>query len=404
MGNIMLKSIKFSNFFSYNEENTVAFEVGKAAPKNNMFYQVNKDIRLSKIMTVIGANASGKTNFFKLLFFIKNFIIDSNIDKLRFPIATFFFGLNQMPPISKIELELYIGKILYKYILWVRLDSVVIKEELKYKTPGIRLTSLIKRSISDDVKVKIGECDLKEKINTLLGSSDMNPKASILATFPHIKSGYVELFINYWNNFFTDINPSYPILFDKEDSKDAYRKIAKLFLKDKSFKNKAMELLHSLDLGLDEINVKKTKIENEEYYQIMGVHFIDNLKFELPWLLESEGTRRVFSLLDKILLALNYGGLLVLDELDVNLHPDLLIPIIDRFADPETNPECAQLIFSTHSPLVMNKLDKTQILLVEKNDKKESEIWRLSDMEGIRHDDNWYKKYISGVYGAKPRI
>ncbi len=293
---------------------------------------------------------------------------------------------------------------MYKYVLWVRADNIVIKEELKYKTLGSRLKSLINRSLTEDVKIKIGECELKDKINVLMESSDINPKASILAMFPFIKSGYAEIFILFWKFFYTDINSAYPILFNRDDSDAAQQKVAKLFLEDKKFKNQAIELLHLLDLGLDDIDVSKAKDVSSERYNIMGVHLIDNIGFKLPWLLESEGTRRIFNLLDKIILALNDGGLLVLDELDVNLHPDLLVPIIDRFADPEANPKNAQLIFSTHSPLVMNKLDKTQILLVEKNNKNESEIWRLNDMEGVRHDDNWYKKYISGVYGAKPRV
>ena len=386
------------------DENIITFEAGKTAPKNNMFHEVNDDVRLAKVMTVVGPNASGKTNFFKLLFFIRNYVLHSNIDKLRFPIAPFLFDVKGTSPISKIEVEVYIEKILYKYVLWVRADNIVIKEELKYKTLGSRLKSLINRSLTEDVKIKIGECELKDKINVLMESSDINPKASILAMFPFIKSGYAEIFILFWKFFYTDINSAYPILFNRDDSDAAQQKVAKLFLEDKKFKNQAIELLHLLDLGLDDIDVSKAKDVSSERYNIMGVHLIDNIGFKLPWLLESEGTRRIFNLLDKIILALNDGGLLVLDELDVNLHPDLLVPIIDRFADPEANPKNAQLIFSTHSPLVMNKLDKTQILLVEKNNKNESEIWRLNDMEGVRHDDNWYKKYISGVYGAKPRV
>jgi hypothetical protein len=47
-------------------------------------------------------------------------------------------------------------------------------------------------------------------------------------------------------------------------------------------------------------------------------------------------------------------------------------------------------------------LKKGQIMLVEKNERCRSEAWRLSDMEGVRADDNFYAKYMAGTYGAVP--
>ena len=62
------------------------------------------------------------------------------------------------------------------------------------------------------------------------------------------------------------------------------------------------------------------------------------------------------------------------------------------------------MLFSTHSHLILSKLDKYQIILVEKNQNGVSESWRLDEMSGVRADDNYYSKYIAGAYGAVPRI
>ena len=105
-----------------------------------------------------------------------------------------------------------------------------------------------------------------------------------------------------------------------------------------------------------------------------------------------------------MLQALSKGGVVVLDELDVNLHSEMVLALIDLFIQPETNPKSAQLLFSTHSHLLLSKLDKYQIILVEKNGKGSSESWRLDEMSGVRADENYYSKYLAGAYGAVPRF
>ena len=119
---------------------------------------------------------------------------------------------------------------------------------------------------------------------------------------------------------------------------------------------------------------------------------------------ESSGTKQLFVLLKTILLVLLKGGVAVLDEFDVNLHPEMVLALFELFIQPETNPKNAQLLFSTHSHRILSNLDKYQIILTEKNDKGESESWRLDECSGVRADDNYYSKYIAGAYGAVPKL
>ena len=124
----------------------------------------------------------------------------------------------------------------------------------------------------------------------------------------------------------------------------------------------------------------------------------------LPMQYESSGTKQLFILLKTILLVLASGGVAVLDEFDVNLHPEIVLSLYELFIYPETNPNNAQLFLSTHSHLILNKLDKYQVILTEKNDKGQSESRRLDYLSGIRADDNYYAKYIAGAYGAGPKL
>ena len=64
--------------------------------------------------------------------------------------------------------------------------------------------------------------------------------------------------------------------------------------------------------------------------------------------MESRGTRTLISLLISALEALSRGSLLVIDELDTSLHPDLARAFVALFSKEDSNPHGAQLVFSTH--------------------------------------------------------
>ena len=63
---------------------------------------------------------------------------------------------------------------------------------------------------------------------------------------------------------------------------------------------------------------------------------------------ESEGTIKYFSLAYPIIDALDNGKPLIVDEFDSKMHPILTERVISLFNSKETNPRCAQLIFTAH--------------------------------------------------------
>jgi hypothetical protein len=169
-------------------------------------------------------------------------------------------------------------------------------------------------------------------------------------------------------------------------------------------KKEAEKLLSQFDLGLNSFNIKKEKKEKGFSLNVKVAHSFSGRTEFLPMEYESSGTKQLFILLKSILVALSNGGIVVLDEFDVNLHPEIVSTLFDLFVQPDTNPKNAQLLFSTHSHRILNSLDKYQIILIEKNSEGKSEAWRLDDVTGVRADDNYYSKYIAGAYGAIPKL
>lgn len=121
---------------------------------------------------------------------------------------------------------------------------------------------------------------------------------------------------------------------------------------------------------------------------------------------ESDGTRRLMSLAPGIEQVLRQGGILMVDEIDRELHPLLAEFIISKFQSPETNPGHAQIIFTTHDTELLNMeiLRKDQVYFVDKNKKSGvSELFNLTEFP-VRTNDNIRKAYLVGKYGAIPDV
>jgi hypothetical protein len=49
-------------------------------------------------------------------------------------------------------------------------------------------------------------------------------------------------------------------------------------------------------------------------------------------------------------------------------------------------------------------LIKEEVLFCEKDGRGRSTVYGLRDIQAVRRGDNFYRKYLSGVYGAVPNV
>ena len=96
----------------------------------------------------------------------------------------------------------------------------------------------------------------------------------------------------------------------------------------------------------------------------------------------------------------------LLDEIEKELHPTLVEFIVAKFQSKKTNPNEAQIVFTTHNTdlLSMELLRKDQLYFVDK-DKEDgaSELYSISDFS-TRTTENVRKGYLLGKYGATPNV
>lgn len=116
---------------------------------------------------------------------------------------------------------------------------------------------------------------------------------------------------------------------------------------------------------------------------------------------ESDGTRRIFDLMD-MLLSKKKDVLYVVDELERSLHPKLTFHFLELFMETHKG-DRAQLVFTTHEDTIMD-LDlfrRDEIWFIERDAANSSNIYSL-DRFKERYDKKLSKAYLEGRYGAIP--
>ena len=169
-----------------------------------------------------------------------------------------------------------------------------------------------------------------------------------------------------------------------------------MYKENKDLFEEVQDFISNFDIGLQSFDIS----ENDDgSYNVKGVHGDKTLDFYY----ESRGTQALYALLAPIFIAMRLHGVVVIDELETGMHPEAVNKLLSYFLSESVDARC-QFIFSTHAIDVMEKVGRDQIFLVEKNNEGESQVYRLSDVEGSRSDENFIKKYKSGKYGAFPQI
>lgn len=174
---------------------------------------------------------------------------------------------------------------------------------------------------------------------------------------------------------------------------------------DTEFKKQILLLLN--DMGIDVDDYRFDEKEKQLYLK----RRIGEEEYELPFDHESDGTKKLIAALPVLLIALQEGRLVIIDELDAKLHPKLLRYVISMFKNRKINKYGAQLLFTSHDMATMKNTvyRRDEIWFAALNENHSSEIYSLYE---IRREDNervnstaaFDKQYMEGRYGADPYL
>ncbi len=383
----MIKSFAVKNFTSFSEWMELDFSLNDKVPEE--FHYGNKTANL---LCLKGANASGKTNALKSLAFLADFISNGFVYPPDEELALETFYNNTKP--SEFYIAFTIDDRLYEFELAATKKNIC-REILKENG-----NTVVSR---DDDTITAASLFKGEKLYVRHNTSVISSSYQ----YPHLQK-YVEKIYQFFKNIIFNVSvigfTQYP---DAIFSRSKISDISEKYFKNEEIFNRTKHYLKVFDIGIADIKIE-TKHDirtNKLYYYPVFIHSADNKEYNLTDMQESSGTRALFHHLLLYFSVLESGGVLILDEFDVNLHPDILPHLIGFFTDPKINIHNAQIIFTTHNNTIMELLGKYRTYLFQKEDNK-SICYRLDEINNqlIRNDRPIVPLYEKGLLGGVPQI
>jgi len=421
------------NFLSFNEATEFNMLTGDVRRLPDHVYKFPK-VELLKSAVIYGANGAGKSNLIDAIEFLKNIVLQGEINPVA---STCFFRMadNEKVP-SSLEIEFMMDGIGYAYGIiffenkiqeeWLYLlnygkkDEEIIFERKVSKAgkENLKFAEKYQKSQKDKLLIQVFEEDLLQNNKTFISLVKDKKFKEINSLYEWFKSNLVVIL-----------------------PKTTFSGLVKLFNEDHDFKNFTNLLLNSFQTGIDEIDIQTigfsqyfgednpsekerilrkivygdhvfvgegknaiAMVENGEPVVKKAVAYHKNtngdmIKFELEE--ESDGTLRLIDFIPLLYVINKYPVTVIIDEIDQSIHPALLKEFIHKIQDNKE--KLGQIIFTTHESNLLDQelFRQDEIWFAEKNKEGASEFYPLSDYE-VRSDLDIRKGYLSGRFGSIP--
>jgi AAA15 family ATPase/GTPase len=423
----MIINFNIKNFGSIKEQQTLSFEAEKTEHLEDFYISKIGKRRLLKIALIYGANASGKTMVLKALDFLRKLVlkpVEKKTKELNF--QPFLFDKETPKENSILSIEFIKNEIKYFYEVEF-CNKAIVKENLKFFNPNKasvfnRETDLENQftKIKFGGKIKVDKMSLKTlEANTLWNNTVLG---GYMKTNIEIKE------LKEVSDWFKDY--LYPLVSPKTKL-DSF--ILSLIDEEKIKEKNILKILRKADLNISDIVIEKKEkdipdgllefleksmgIPDEKIQEIKSKkkmtavelefeHSVDNNKYNLPFELESQGTKRYFSFAGILNLLLTNSAAFPIDELEASLHPDLYQHFLLTFL---ANSKESQIIATTHNREILNDKDIIRddaIWITEKTKGAATELYSFADFDTsvIRDTTNRLNAYKSGKLGGIPNV
>lgn len=412
----MIIEFSVKNYRSIKDLQTISFRAtglkspaGSETDSNNIV--TSNGVSLLKTVGLYGANASGKSNILMALSYFAQAItllsIDSKwVEPLYDP---FLFEESNEGCFFQIVLLLNGKKYRYGFVV-NKINStpdndssfdIGIESEWLYGNVDKNMKCLFLR-VGDEVK----ENNLPTSEGVIIPTKIPYPYTLFLTHAAAFDAeGIPAQIINYARLYIID-NFLYKAFFRGSSIKAI-----------KIFKEGFLKILKQFNMNYDDVELIEDKSNTDKDYFNFSLNKVllkrmspignnKSLSMNLEDR-ESAGNKKIFDLAGTLLAAFypkNYPFLIVIDEIDSNFHPSLLIKLIGMFNNPKINRNNSQLLFTSHDTNLMSPsiMRRDQFYFAEKQTDESTRLYSLADLRGIRNDADFAKQYLAGYYGALP--
>ena len=415
--------IKFSlrNFKTFREKaelNLLASNYDQDTHEVNVINMPRFDLRVLKSAVVFGANASGKTKLIDALGFMGRFVRNSSKESQSDDaISVEPFRLNSLSESEPSEFEVIFSyeNTLYRYGFEVTKKYIV--SEWLYQRNSTKEVELFYR---DGQNFEIHKRNFN-KGGKIAKDGLVRENALLLSVAAQFNDESATKVLKWFRKL--------QIISGLQEER--YQGFTMSQIEKPEIKKEIMRLLKGADMGIHDVYpqmldvsalpdsipkelrefiLEKSKDKDASFYSdVITTHLkynevIGNTSFSMDND-ESSGTKKFFSLTGPILDVLHNGSVLVVDELDSKIHPNLVCEIVNLFHNKDLNINNAQLIFNTHDTNLLSSgcFRRDQIWFVDKNKYGEASLYSLTDFR-VRSNSNFEYNYIHGRYGAIPYL
>lgn len=423
----MIVNFNVQNFGSIKNKQTLSFEADKSTHLED-YYIVPAigELRLLKLALIYGANASGKTTVLKALEFLRKIVLDPLEKKTdTFNYNPFLFDSKTSKQNSIITLDFIQNQIRYIYEVEFN-KNAIIREELNYFA---RNKSIFKRTT--DIEKQFTEIifgsTIKKDItfkktlesNTLWNNTVLGGFLKTNIEFKELKE-VTDWFKNYLKKLIftrTELDGYVTSRIDQSAiSKDLVVSIlrkADFNISDIKINEEEKDIpdgfLEFIEKQLKTPNEKINELRNKGKVKSVNLEFehtVNNKKYNLPFELESEGTKRYYGFAGLLGLLIKESIGFPIDELEASLHPELYIHFLLSFL---INSKQSQIIATTHNREILTNKDifrNDVIWFTDKSDNCSTELYSLSDFDStvVRDTSNVFNAYKTGKLGGTPNL
>jgi AAA15 family ATPase/GTPase len=425
----MLIELTVENFLSYKEKTTFSMLASsdKEKPENLAkkvagLPKTGTSGNLSRVSVLYGANASGKSNLFKAFEFLENLVLTSHKKQLGDRIRVKPFRLDRacLNQPSCFSITFIYEEIRYQYS--VSLDENRIYDESLYHWPKSRAVLVFERTNTNTFQFPASKKQTeKDRLRAEIYEESTLENTAFLSQGAKLKHDIIINVFSWFKNQHNYLPPDFSSPFT-----------AHWCLKDEGFKQAIVNYLQSADISIIALDVVEKPLPEsverilkdmpEEMRQELDLKHLElttthqgvdkrgktfPVKFDMDE--ESDGTQQFYKLVGIIHRVLRNGYTLLIDEIDLRLHTLLVQKIVELFTRDESNPNNAQLVFTTHNVELLNQdlFRRDQIWIAEKNrETSATDLFSLDEFSDfpVRKDLDLKKAYLQGRFGGIPLL
>lgn len=355
-----------------------------------------KGVPVLKTVGLFGPNASGKSNILKTITFCCRMILDSYLhnEGVTFNFEPFKFDGWQKKP-SKFLIDFVCEDVEYEYSFELTRERIL-SESLYYYPVGRRAKVFVRDA---DGKYSFGAGVMVKPSDVVTNTSE---KKLFLSCASSMNRDIAQKLYRYFMNQFllglVNVNDMMVL-----DSFNAYKKVI-------------LKALEICDTDITDIEARKEQMpapvvvpgQMELSYKLVDVLRFKtfhrdqkDIMFDMD-MEESNGTRKLFQILIRLLDVVKNKKSIMMDEFDMGLHTRLADFILDLIHASENS----QLLFTSHNTNLIDvkRLRRDQIVFVNKSEQGATEVYSLYDFKDFRENMDAEKGYIQGRFDAVPYI